>query len=184
MDRNETPFLDSLTRINFIYRNEEINTECVNNYERFLVLGKPFGPFEKGKKYRMKFFEAKPLIQNNILKIVSEDFFTNVHVQRHAIKERDSQQLVPIEQGYMLNKIKESKSYFEKEIEDGKKPRSDLDRYNSNSMNLIDSRLLKLLRLARSDLSLDDERRLTKSEKVLYQELSKLIKIWRTFFLK
>ena len=51
------------------------------------------------------------------------------------------------------------------------------------SINIIDSRLLKMLRLARSELSVDDERKLTNSEKLLYRKLSELIKVWRAFFL-
>ncbi|GAJ20592.1 unnamed protein product, partial [marine sediment metagenome] len=34
-----------------------------------------------------------------------------------------------------------------------------------------------------SELSVDDERKLTNSEKLLYRNLSELIKVWRAFFL-
>jgi len=43
--------------------------------------------------------------------------------------------------------------------------------------------LSKMLRLARSELSVDDELKLTNSEKLLYRKLSELIKVWRAFFL-
>ncbi|MBY9010364.1 MAG: hypothetical protein KGD74_10915, partial [Candidatus Lokiarchaeota archaeon] len=57
------------------------------------------------------------------------------------------------------------------------------DRFTSYSTNIVDSRLLKLLKLAKSNLSVEDERRLTSSEMILFNKLSELIKGWRTFFL-
>ncbi|MFX1353590.1 MAG: hypothetical protein ACFFGP_06500 [Promethearchaeota archaeon] len=72
---------------------------------------------------------------------------------------------------------------MEYEVENNQKPKVDLDRYNSYSSNVIDSRLLKLLRLSKAELSLDDEKRLTLSEKILYKELYTVIKVWRDFFL-
>ena len=45
----EYEFLDSLRRINFIFRNEDIYTECIKNHKGFLILGDKLGPFEKGK---------------------------------------------------------------------------------------------------------------------------------------
>ena len=54
---------------------------------------------------------------------------------------------------------------------------------SSYSTNIVDSRLLKLLKLAKSKLSLEDEKRLTTSEMILFNKLSELIKSWRAFFL-
>ena len=71
---------------------------------------------------------------------------------------------------------------MENEINKKNKPVIDLDRYNSYTSNIIDSRLLKLLKLSRAELSLEDERILTNSEKLLYDYLYHLIKIWRDFF--
>jgi DNA replication initiation complex subunit (GINS family) len=66
---------------------------------------------------------------------------------------------------------------------DKNKPKVGLDRFKSFTINIVDSRLSKMLRLARSELSVDDELKLTNSEKLLYKKLSKLIKVWRAFFL-
>ena len=71
---------------------------------------------------------------------------------------------------------------MEHAIENKNKPKIDLDRYNSYTSNIIDSRLLKLLKLSMTELSLEDERLLTNSEKLLYNSLFDLIKIWRDFF--
>ena len=68
-------------------------------------------------------------------------------------------------------------------VKTNQKPKVDLDRYNSYTSSIIDSRLLKLLRLSKAELSLDDEQRLTYSEKVLYKQLFSIIKAWRDFFL-
>ena len=84
---------------------------------------------------------------------------------------------------YFLNKIKEFKFFIEKEVEEKNKPKIDMDRFTSYSTNIVDSRLLKLLKLARSNLTLEDERRLTSSEIILFNKIRELIKIWRTFFL-
>lgn len=91
--------------------------------------------------------------------------------------------LLQRENEYFLNKIKESKFFIEKEVEEKNKPKIDLDRFTSYSTNIVDSRLLKLLKLAKSNLSLEDERRLTSSEMILFNKLFELIKVWRTFFL-
>ncbi|MBY9021589.1 MAG: hypothetical protein KGD67_11040, partial [Candidatus Lokiarchaeota archaeon] len=79
--------------------------------------------------------------------------------------------------------IKEFKQFMKNDIKNKNKPQINLDRYNSYSLSMVDNRLLKLLKLAKTELSLDDERRLTISEKLLYDFLFKLIKNWRTFFI-
>ena len=175
---------DSLNRINIIFKNAEVFTECIKKYESFSILGEKFGPFEKGKNYRLKFFLALPFIENNILKIAPSDKCDNIDVQRYAIAEKDNQQIVQRNNDFFLNRISEFKYFLEKEVKDGNRTTLDLDRYNSYLSNIIDSRVLKLLRMSRSELSLTDENRLTSSEKMLFDLIHKYIKTWRTFFLK
>ncbi len=183
MEKIEHQLEDSLNRVNFIFRNEEITTECINAYEGFSILGEAFGPFEKSKKYKLKYFVALPFIENNIMKISSNEKCDNVDVQRYAISERDDQRLIQRDNPYFLNKIKEFKTFIEKDVNDKNKPKLGLDRFKSFTINIIDSRLSKMLRLARAELSVDDERKLTNSEKLLHRKLSELIKVWRAFFL-
>ena len=169
--------------MNFIFKNEEITTEGISDYSGFSILGESFGPFEKGKKYRLPYFVALPFLENNILKIDSKEICDNTDVQRYAISERDDQRLLYRENKFFLNKIKESRFLVEREVNENKIPKLDLDRFSSYSINLVDNRLLKLLKLARASLSLDDERKLTSSEKLLFAKLFDLIKVWRNFFL-
>ena len=183
MNKIETKLIDELNRINFIFQNEEIYTECEKSFNGFSLLGEKFGPFEKGKKYKLKVFLAIPFIDNNILKVVSSEKCDNVDVQRYAIAERDDQKLVLRDNKYFLNKIKEFKRFIKKNVKDGIKPKLDLDNFNSYMANIIDIRLLKLLRLSKAELSLNDEKRLTNSELLLYNHIYKFISIWRKFFL-
>ena len=169
--------------MNFIFKNEDISTEGISDYNGFSILGESFGPFEKGKKYRLPYFIALPFIENNILKIDSKEKCDNTDVQRYAISERDDQKLLYRENKLFLNKIKEFRFLVEKEANEKKIPKLDLDRFNSYSINIVDNRLLKLLKLARASLSLEDERKLTTSEKLLFSKLFEIIKIWRNFFL-
>jgi DNA replication initiation complex subunit (GINS family) len=83
-----------------------------------------------------------------------------------------------------LNKIKEFREFMKMDIKNKNKPQINLDRYNSYSVSMVDNRLFKLLKLAKTELSLDDERRLTISEEILFEILFKLIKNWRNFFIK
>ena len=178
----EERLANSLNRINFIFRNEKIIAECIKNYEGFSLLGESFGPFEKGKKYKLKLFSAIPFIEKDILKVAPTEKCDNIDVQRYAISERDDPKLIKRVNSYFLNKIREFKTIMENEINKKNKPVIDLDRYNSYTSNIIDSRLLKLLKLSLAELSLEDERLLTNSEKLLYDYFYNLIKIWRDFF--
>ncbi len=178
----EERFTNSLIRLNFIFINEIVVTECIRNFEGFSLLGESFGPFEEGKKYKLKLFSAIPFIEKEILKVALTDKCDNIDVQRYAIEERDDSLLIKRSNKFFLNKIREFKRFMENEVIKNKKLIIDLDRYNSYTSNIIDSRLLKLLKLSMAELSLDDERRLTNSEKILYKNLYKLIKIWRNFF--
>ena len=169
--------------MNFVFKNEKINTESIRDHNGFSILGESFGPFEKGKKYRLPYFVALPFIENNILKIDSREKCDNTDVQRYAISERDDQKLLQRENKFFLNKIKEFRFFIEKEVIEKKIPKLDLDRFNSYSINIVDNRLLKLLKLARTNLSLNDERKLTTSERLLFTKLFNIIKAWRDFFL-
>ncbi len=175
--------IDSLNRINFIFKNDEIYTECTKDQNSLSIFGESFGPFEKGKKYKLKLFLAIPFIENNIMKIASSDKCDHVDVQRYAIAERDNQRLVQQDTEYFLNKIKEFQFFTQEEVKAGIKPKDDLDRFYSYLSSTIDGRLLKLLRLSRTKLSLDDEKRLTSSEKILFNYIHEHIRTWRNFFL-
>ena len=120
----------------------------------------------------------------NILKITSQDRCNTMEVQRYAITERDNQKLIQQENKYFLDKIKEFQTISEKDVKDGNKPKIDLDRYISYLSNIIDGRLLKLLRMSRTDLSLEDERKLTTSEKFLFNLINEYVTTWRNFYLK
>ncbi len=183
MERFEEQLTTSLNRLNFIYRNEKISTECIKSFEGISILGEFFGPYEKGKKYKLKIFSAIPFIENDVLKVEQAEKCDNIDVQRYAIAERDDQRLIRRDNIQFLNKLKEFKRFMEYDIKKNHKPNIDLDRYNSYTSNIIDGRLLKILKLAKADLSLEDERRLTDSEKLLYKHLFNLIKKWRKFFL-
>jgi hypothetical protein len=160
-----------------------VNTECIKDYAGFSLFGEQFGPFEKGKNYNIKLFLAMPFIEKSILKIEASEKCDNVDVQRHAIAERDTQQLLRQDANYFLNKIKEFRKFMEKDVVDEIKTRRDLENFNSYLMNVIDNRLLKLLRLTKTELSLDAERRLTNSEQTLFKRIHKLVNTWRSFYL-
>ncbi len=183
LEKLEEQLASSLYKINFIFRNEKINTECTKSHNGFTLLGESFGPFEKGKKYKLKVFSAIPFIENDVLKVDESDKCDSVDVQRYAIREKDDQKLIRIDNNYFLTKIKEFKVFMENDIKLKKKPLIDFDRFISYTASLVDSRLLKLLKLAKAELSLEDERRLTISEKLLYKYIYNLIKTWRDFFL-
>jgi hypothetical protein len=183
LNKIEIQLEDSLNRVNFIFKNEEVTTESISDYNGFSILGESFGPFEKGKKYRLPYFIALPFIENNILKIDSKEKCDNTDVQRYAISERDQQSLLYRENKFFLNKIREFRFLIEKDANDNKIPKLDLDRFSSYFINIVDNRLLKLLKLAKASLSLDDERKLTNSEKVLFSKLFEIIRTWRNFFL-
>ncbi|MFX0164024.1 MAG: hypothetical protein ACFE9V_01755 [Candidatus Hodarchaeota archaeon] len=166
-----------------MFKNEKITTICIKSYNGFTLLGESFGPYEKGKKYKLKLFSAIPFIENDILEIIQSEKCDNVDVQRYAISERDDQKLIQPVDNFFLNKIKEFKQFMVDDIKKKKIPQINLERYNSYSLNIVDNRLLKLLKLAKTELSLDDERRLTISEKLLFELLFNLIKHWRNFFI-
>ena len=175
-------FSNSLIRLNFIFLHEMIVTECKKDFEGLSLLGESFGPFEKDKKYKLKLFSAIPFIEKGILQIAISDKCDSIDVQRFAIEERDDSKLKKRNNKFFLNKIKEFKRFMVNEIDKNIKPKIDLDRYNSYTSNIIDSRLLKLLKLSMAELSLEDEQRLTNAEKILYQNLYRMIKLWRGFF--
>lgn len=173
----------SLKRINFIFQNKKIITECIQDHKQIQVFNMKIGPFKKGKRYNLKFFIAAKLINQNILKIPSEDRCDNVVMQRFAMRERDDHKLIELEDKLFLNKIKEFRNFIKNALKEGTIPKINFDKFNSYMGNFVDSRLLKLLRLGSINLSVEDEQRLTHSEKVFYKNISDLIKSWRSFFL-
>lgn len=182
LEQIKVSLANSLNRLNFIFRNEIIVTECIKNFKGFSVLGESFGPFEESKKYKLKLFSAIHFIEKGILKVALIDKCDSIDVQRYAMEERDDPRLIKRINRFFLNKIREFKRLMENEIEKKNKPKIDFDRYNSYTSNIIDARLLKLLKLSLSELSLEDERRLTNSEMIFYKYLYNLVKIWRDFF--
>jgi hypothetical protein len=183
MYKLEENLIDYLQRINFILKNEVILTECIKSVEGFTIFGENFGPFEREKRYKMPLFKAIPFIENNILSIAQSEKCDNIDVQRYVYEERDNERLIKRDNKYFLNKIKDFKRFLEREVKEGKKPQEFLNNFSSYLMNLIDRRLFKVLKISRTELSFDEERTLTKSEQILYNQIYKLIRDWRKFFL-
>ncbi len=181
--RIEENLKDSLNRINQIFQNEKILTECIQDYHAIQIFDLKIGPFKRGKKYRFKFFIAAYLINKNILSLTSEERCDNIVVQRLAMQERDDHNLKNLGDKLFLNKLKEFRRFIKKSLEEGKIPKLNFDKFNSYLANLIDSRLLKLIKLGSTDLSIEDEQRFTTSERVFYSQISELVKAWRKFFL-
>ena len=165
-------------------KNEEILTECVKEYGAFSILGEKFGSYERGKKYKLKLFKAIPLIKFHVLKIVPEEKCDSIDLQRYAIAERDDSRLTLLKDNRFINKIKEFRIFTKLDIENGIKTQNFLDNYNSHFLSLLDSRLQKILRMSKSELSIDDEKRLSDPEHVLFKIIHEIISTWRNFFLK
>jgi len=183
MSKIEIPLDDSLKRINFIFKNNEILTECINNHQGISFLGESFGPFEKGKRYKIRYFTAIPFIERNILTIPIEEKCDDKDIQRFAVNEVNvGEILTRQEDPYFLTKLKEYRVIMEKSVNEKKIPKIDLDRYNSYTSNYIDTRLVKILKLSKTDISLDDEKKLTNSEISLFKIISKIIRNWRKYF--
>ena len=180
LEDNLTEFLQ---RINFILKNEDILTQCIKDMDGFTLFGEKFGPFEKEKRYKLPFYKAIPFIENKILSIAPNDRLSHSDVQRFSIEDRDNDMIIDRKDKFFLNKIKEFKKFLEKEVQDGTKAQEFLKNYNSYSSLLLERRLLKLLNLSRTELSFDEEDRLTTSEQFLYNQIYKLIKNWRNFFI-
>jgi hypothetical protein len=183
LNKIEYEFIDSLQRINFIFKNKDIYTECIKNHKGFSILGEKLGPFEKGKKYKLNFFLAVPFIKNNILRVALENKCDNVDLQRFAIEERDDLKLIQRDHEFFLNKIKEFHLFLEKDVKENNKPQKFLDDYKSYHTSVLDSRILKIMRIAKTDLSMELEKRLAASEHLLYDHIHTIINIWREFFL-
>ncbi|MHA1802964.1 MAG: hypothetical protein ACTSU4_00345 [Promethearchaeota archaeon] len=176
--------INSLRRINLIFQHEIIQTYCVKDYNGFELLGYSFPKFKNNNKYNLPFFLALPLIEKNILSVSPADKCDHLDVQRHAFNEKNEQQLANPEQEFLLNKIKEFKTIMKNDVDKGIKTNLAMDNFNSYYSNLIDTRLLKILKLAISEFSLEEEKKLTTSERILIKMLSNLIKTWRNFFLE
>ena len=175
---------EELRRIELKFKNERVLTKCVKNHDGVQMLGDKIGPFKKDKKYKLKFFEALPFIKNDILIIDESERIDNVAVQRHAIAERDNHGLMGKDSKYFLTKIKHFKFFMEKEVLDKLKPQEFLDRFNSFFSNLIDARLLKLLKLAKAKIGAEEERKMTHSEQLIFELLRQIILVWRKSFLE
>jgi hypothetical protein len=183
LERVEENFGNYLSRLNFIYKNQTITTKCIKDHPGVPILGETYGPYQKDKEYNLKFFIALPFIKNGYLRVKDTEKCDNVDVMNYAIEEGDNESLIRRENKYFLNKIKEFRYFMEREVEKKSRPEVELKRYKSYHASIVDSRLSKLLRLAKVDLSLNDEQKLTNSEIGLFNQFSRKIKIWRDFFL-
>ena len=179
----EIPLDDALKRINFMFKNNEILTECINSHQGISFLGESFGPFERGKRYKMRYFAAMSFIERDILTIAIDEKCDDKDIQRFAVNEVNvGEMLTKQEDPYFLTKLKEYRVIMEKSVNERKIPKIDLDRYNSYTSNYIDTRLVKILKLSKTDISLDDEKKLTNSEISLFKIISKIIRNWRKYF--
>lgn len=172
--------------VDFIFENSTVRVIAVRSSPKFELVGLELGPFEEGNEYSLKFWIARQLEKAGVVRFAEEDMLDIAKLLRIQWTERiqSVSQVSSLPETfyprlrYLLAELKtSSRNSMEKMRE--------YERAKWLSQDIVTCRLKKIISLASTSESIDQLlRNLSVEERILYEDLRRIISEWKATILE
>jgi hypothetical protein len=181
--------LSKIKDSDFCFENSLAKIVADRNYPEIKLAGLTAGPFEEGNEYEVHYWIAQELADSGIVHFHEEDCLDATKLYKVQWKERVqiageiselSEDFYPRLRRY-LTALKEEAKQPEKQLEKGQ----EYSKAKQLACDIINSRLKKIVTLSSGPTQTDQiVKKFTKEEKVIYEQLCKIITEWKTKILE
>ncbi|MGY5852039.1 MAG: hypothetical protein RTU92_00565 [Candidatus Thorarchaeota archaeon] len=172
-------------RYQMAFMNEVRSCEFLKALPKMTVGGKEIGPFEVGQQASLPNWVLERFLMDNIVEIAPEDSYESmVRLQTHYRGENKHprlQELPPLLYAALskkMHRLQSDKTSLDPRLHE------DIERIETMIKVMIDTRLSKILRAAKSGMYQDKRKQMTFEERWLCDEIAGLLSAWREEVLK
>ena len=174
-----------IKHLDFRFENSLVKAVANRNYPETQLAGLTVGPFEEGNEYEIYFWVAKKLAEAGIVHFREEDRFGATELYKVQWKER-------VQVAGQISELPEDfYPKLRRYLNDTKKEATQLEKMQEHekskqlACDIVNSRLRKIIALSSGPIQADQlTKRMTKEERLIYDQLEKLINRWRNRILQ
>jgi hypothetical protein len=174
-----------IKHLDFRFENSLVKVVANRNYPATNLAGLTVGPFEEGNEYEIYFWVAEKLAEAGIVHFREENRFGATELYKVQWKER-------VQVAGQISELPEDfYPKLRRYLNDTKKEATQLEKMQEHEKNkqlacdIVNSRLRKLIALSAGPAQADQlTKRMTNEERLIYNQLEKLITNWRNRILQ
>jgi hypothetical protein len=174
-----------IKHLDFRFENSLVKAVANRNYPETKLAGLTVGPFEEGNEYEIYFWVAEKLAETGIVHFREEDRFGATELYKVQWKER-------VQVAGQISELPEDfYPKLRRYLNDARKEATQLEKMQEHekskqlACDIVNSRLRKIIALSSGPIQADQlTKRMTKEERLIYDQLEKLINRWRNRILQ
>lgn len=179
MTRTVTARMGSL---DFIFENSPARIVANRNSPEIKLAGLSVGPFEEGNDYEVSYWVALELAKSGIVHFHAEDLLDASKLSKIQWTERvqTAGQISKLPEGF-YPKLRRYITVLREGIGNNPEKMREYERVDQLTKDIVNSRLKKIVSIASSPAQTENTlRNLTGEERLLYEQLFKVINTWKT----
>jgi len=183
---HKTPSSPPIQTIDFIYENTPVKIIINRNHPEIQLAGLKIGPYEEGKEYEVKYWIAHELEKTGIARLREEEQLDSVKLHKISWKEsiQQTRQLSPIQEDF-YPKLRRYLTQLKRSAIGNPDKLKEHEKTTRLAHDIVTIRLKKIVSLASSPEQTNQTLKdLATEERILYQQLHKIVNNWKTKILK
>jgi len=178
---------EKICTLDFLYENSMVKIVANRNCPEIKLAGLTVGPFDEGNEYEVYFWEAKELVIWGMAHFHEDDVFDATKLFTIQFNERAFQMPGQISQmsDDFYPKLRRLISDLKDQASKQSEKYQEYDRAKQLALDIVNSRLKKIVALSSAPTQSEQVlKKFTSEEKILYEQLVKIISQWKTKILE
>lgn len=172
--------------LDFRFENSFVKIIAERNYPEIKLAGLSLGPFQEGNEYEVYYWIAEMLVEAGIGHFRTEDCLAASEIYKVQWKERVqvAGQISELPENF-YPRLRRFLATLKKEIAHQPEKAHEYEKIKQLALDIISARLKKIIALSAAPMSADQVlKKLTSEEKLIYEQVGKIINEWRTQILE
>jgi hypothetical protein len=172
--------------LDYRFENSLVKIIADRNYPEIKLAGLSIGPFEEGNEYEVYYWVAQELVESGIAHFREDDCLDATKLYKVQWKERVqiAGQISELPEDF-YPKLRRYLANIKKEITVQPEKVQEYEKARHLALDIVNSRLKKIVALSAGPTQTDQVlKKCTSEERLIYEQLGKIITEWRTQILE
>jgi hypothetical protein len=168
--------------LDFCFENSFVRIIANRNYPEIRLAGLTVGPFEEGNEYEIHYWIAQEFAEQGIAHFREEDCLDATKLYKVVWKERVqiAGQISELPEDF-YPKLRRYLANIKEEIPKQPEKVQEYEKAKHLTLDIVNSRLKKIVALSAGPAQIDQVlKKFTSEEKIIYEQLGKIISEWKT----
>ena len=175
-----------LENLDFRFENTPVKVIANRNHPEIKLVGLSIGPLQEGNEYELYFWVANELAQQGIVHFREDDMFDATKLYKTQWKERvqTAGQISELQEDF-YPKLRRHLQTLKSQISQQPEKITEYEKAKTLACDIVNSRLKKIVSLSAAPTHTDQfTKKLATEEKLLFDQLTRLITQWRTHIIE